>query len=30
MYALTIERFLHVTHALRLYDGEYEPLLSHR
>lgn len=30
MYELTIERFLHVTHALRLYDGEYEPLHSHR
>jgi 6-pyruvoyltetrahydropterin/6-carboxytetrahydropterin synthase len=30
MYELTIERFLHVTHALRLYDGEFEPMHSHR
>ncbi|WP_437945096.1 6-carboxytetrahydropterin synthase [Sorangium sp. So ce296] len=30
MYELTIERFLHVAHALRLYDGKYEPLHCHR
>lgn len=30
MYELTIERFLHVAHALRLYDGAREPLHSHR
>src|SRR5689334_2625400 len=30
MYELTLERFLHVTHALRLYDDEREPLHHHR
>ncbi|WP_437939016.1 6-pyruvoyl trahydropterin synthase family protein [Sorangium sp. So ce341] len=30
MYELTIERFLHVAHALQLYDGKYEPLHCHR
>ncbi|MFO0574976.1 MAG: 6-pyruvoyl tetrahydropterin synthase family protein [Polyangia bacterium] len=30
MYELTIERFLHVAHALRLHDGELEPMHSHR
>ena len=30
MHELTIERFLHVAHALRLHDGELEPMHSHR
>src|SRR3954467_10045114 len=30
MHSLTLERLLHITHALRLYDGKYEPLHHHR
>jgi 6-pyruvoyltetrahydropterin/6-carboxytetrahydropterin synthase len=30
MFELIQERYLHVRHALRLYDGEYEPMHSHR
>ncbi len=30
MYELTLERFLHITHALKLYDGKYEPVHHHR
>jgi 6-pyruvoyltetrahydropterin/6-carboxytetrahydropterin synthase len=30
MYELTLKRFVHVRHALRLYNGEYEPMHNHR
>ena len=30
MHTLTLERFVHISHAVRLYDGVVEPMHSHR